>query len=149
MYLAAKEYGKDILSYIIKQPQSFTLTFIIVAFLFYSLYAALYLSIVRRIKCKKMSDSFLIVRLAKWLAKKVRIAASKMKGRTRLIITSVLYIIANAVLLIFLSSASRARDGSAAIPIVFLIVVNLYALYRVIHYMTETEIILDATKRVE
>ena len=149
MYLAAKEYGKDILSYIIKQPQSFTLTFIIVAFLFYSLYAAIYLSIVRRIKCKKMSDSFLIIRLAKWLAKKVRIAASKMKGRTRLIITSVLYIIANAVLLIFLSSASRARDGSAAIPIVFLIVVNLYALYRVIHYMTETEIILDATKRIE
>ena len=130
--------------YIMNEKYSFIAIVILIIAILYIICASIYLSITRRIKCNKFLEGFISYRFLKWLYINV---FGKLKGRTRLTITVTLFLLINAICIPAIWYMGRSSGGF--IFMVLAAVADLYVAYRLVKCMTDSELILSATKRIE
>jgi signal transduction histidine kinase len=130
--------------YITNEKYGFLGIVVLVIAVIYIICAAIYLSVTRRIKCRKFLEGFISYRFLKWLYINV---FGKLKGRTRLTITVVLFLLVNAVCIPAIWYTGRSYNGLIFVALMAL--TDLYVAYRLVKCMTDSELILSATKRIE
>ncbi|MBR6403026.1 MAG: hypothetical protein IKS48_06535 [Eubacterium sp.] len=134
-------------NYVIKDYFSFISLFLIIACIVYVLCAAVTLSIVRRIKCKKFWNGFIFYNFLKSIYDRFRSVINRMKGRTRLFISLILFLFVNIFSVLYIWSWSGSRR--AGIFILLIVVMDLYIAYRASKYIVEIEEILEVTHAIE
>ena len=130
--------------YITNEKYSFLGIVVLVIAVIYIICAAIYLSVTRRIKCRKFLEGFISYRFLKWFYINV---FGKLKGRTRLTITVVLFLLVNSVSIPAIWYTGRSYNG--LIFVALMAMTDLYVAYRLVKCMTDSELILSATKRIE
>lgn len=123
---------------------------ILVCFIVYILCAAIYLSMIRRIKAKRFLDGFISVKVFRWLKKIVLTISRKISGKTGLIIFLVAYLVMNFI--VSLGIISGAYPGSFAGTFVLLLLLaalNIGFILYMIKYYTDMQELLKVTRCIE
>ena len=132
---------------ILKDSANFWMSFLIIALFTYLVCAAVYLSIVRRIKCNKFLDGFITYKILRRIYGNFGDVVDRMKGKTRLFISIILFLSVNLGCVMGLYSYSRT--GRASFLVFITVITDLYIAYRVSKYLSETEEILKVTHAIE
>lgn len=132
---------------IFEETVSFIAISIIYSLFVYLICAAIYLSIVRRIKCKKFLEGFIIYRIARWIKRKFFTAYGTLKGKTRVIITVAAFSVINVITVLCL--CIMTDSGVSLLMALILFAADGCILYLLIKNMIETELLLSTTRRIE
>ena len=130
----------DAIGIIMTEPKALMLGIIMLAFVIYIICAAIYLSVVRRIKCKKFLKGFIIVWLYCFLKK-------NLKGNVKLILFLLgfcMLTFINSVLMVSVSS-----NPEIILPILFMFIIDIVAILFIVKYMADMQRILSVSKRIE
>ncbi|MBO4863366.1 MAG: GHKL domain-containing protein [Eubacterium sp.] len=140
-------FNDQVADIMLKETTGFIMFLVIIAAVTYIICAACYLSLIRRIKCKKFLDGFITIKICRWLIKKVRTALSYLKGRTKLTMFIIAAFLAVMFLTIIVMAAAQNDAAGLGAFLIFLIFVAV-ALF-VLRYMIDIERILEASKKIE
>ena len=109
--------------------------------------AAVIMNLVRRVKCDKFLDGFLVIKVARWIKKKFNSVMDRVPGNGRLVALVSAYLFILIVCLIGLCSLSYT--GEAAFVALFLIAITGIFVFFIFRYMTDVRKLLETSRRIE
>ena len=109
--------------------------------------AALFMSIARRIKCRRFIDGFLSVKIVKWFIRKIRKLLARIPEKKKAVLVIAGAFLVNAIALILFCGA--ADEEVVTIVALLLIAVEGVIAYNLIKYATDMDVLLKAGKRIE
>ena len=117
----------------------------------YLMSAAVVMNIVRRTKCAKFLEGFLIFRLIKFLYKKIKAVANRMPGKKVLIALSIVVVLANMIgMLLLCINTYEVIWCIFKILIIFVVMaVDIFACIYILKYMADIQTVLKTSKQLE
>ena len=137
---AAIRNVEDALFMVMTEPTGIILAMLSVAMIIYLFCAAIYLSFIRRIKCGKFLDGFIIVRIIRFLRK-------HLKGKTKLTFIIVAFIFAQLILALI--TLNIREHDEVIVSVMFSIILIIAFVMLMVKYMSDTEKIINISKRIE
>lgn len=117
----------------------------------YLITAAFVMNVVRRIKCAKFLEGFLVFRFIRYLYRKIKNATKDIEGKNKLIALSVVVILANAIGLILVSF-----NGYGVIVMLFkalviavVMIIDIVAVLLILKYMSDIQTVLKTSRKIE
>ena len=145
--VAGMEYSYSIASALNNDRVGFLSVVAFVLLLVYLSTAAVIMNLVRRIKCNKFLDGFLIIKAARWIKRKLNKLLSRFPGNMKLVAFIGAYCILMLFVLIFLYANSYNGVGAPAVLI--MVVATAVFVFVIFKYMTDLKKLLETSKRIE
>ncbi len=117
----------------------------------YVMSAAVVMNIVRRTKCAKFLEGFLVFRFIRYLYRKIKNVTKDIEGKNKLIALSVVVILANAIGLILVSF--NGYDVIVmlfkALVIAVVMIIDIVAVLLILKYMSDIQTVLKTSRKIE
>ena len=147
MILAEIAYGVTRISIVSHDMPGLIAVTALCLLVLYLISAAVVMNIVRRVKCNKFLDGFIIIKFARWIHRKFKVARDRIAGNKKLVAFMVAYFIVMLAVLIFLSSMSQV--GFVVILAPIMAVVTGVCSFFIFKYMTDVDKLLETSRRIE
>ena len=143
------EYGSEIVSLV--NSGTMGLVFMILLYLgvIYAICAAMYLSVVRRIKARRFQYGFVTVLLVCLFLKLFKKMGQKGKGGRVLFVVMIGFVIISILLILLITVMASYMRGEVVFPVILLILIDVAMVIFVSKYMTEIEAVLSVSRRIE